>query len=80
MQPVLLTLPFERHVSFGPLCNLSPKKVGWIRRSLKNLNWAPKWDLDDEGKIVKSKPEGAAKWGGNRLYALESKKDTVTTC
>lgn len=55
------------------------KKVGWVRRSLKNLNWAPKWDLEDEGKIVKSKPEAAAKWEGNRLYALEP-KDTITTC
>lgn len=77
---MLLILPSERQCSVGPLCNLSPKKVGWVRRSLKNLNWAPKWDLDDEGKIVKSNPEGAAKWEGNRLYALESKKDTITTC
>lgn len=52
--------------------NLVFKKVGWVERSLRNLNWVLMWDLDDdEGKKRKSKLEGVVKREGNRFYVLE---------
>lgn len=40
------------------------ERVGWVERSLRNLNWALKWDCDNEMKKGKSISKGAANGKG----------------